>query len=138
MNLNRISKFALLLALAFCAPMKALAAGEAMFSKGHSTWTVAGVSCTASATDITATVAGFSISAYRLLNTETTIAVYIGHDSLVSNDTSNARAGERLAAGASGVWEIGKNPDLAQAAVKIWCRAASGTARLSRAVFSYK
>ena len=138
MNLNRIFKFALLLALVFCAPMKALAAGEAMFSKGYSTWTVSGVSCTSAATDITGAVAGFNVGAYRLGNLETTIAVFIGQDALVSNDTSNARVGEKLTAGSSGVWEIGKNPDLAVIPVKIWCRAASGTARLSRAIFGWK
>lgn len=137
MNLNRLSKFALLLALTL-SPIKALAAGEAMYSKGHSTWTVAGVSCASAATDITGSLPGFNIGAYRIQNTDPTVAVYIGHDSLVSNDTASARLGEKIAAGGNGVWEIGRNPDIANALVKVWCRAASGTVRVSVAIFGWK
>lgn len=133
-----IKKIFALVGILLASTLNANAAGEAMFSKGHSTWTVAGVACTANATDITGSIAGFDISAYRIGNLDTATAVYIGHDNLVSNDATNARVGEKLTAGSSGVWEIGKNPDLAQRAVKLWCRSAAGSIRLSLALFGYK
>lgn len=133
-----MTKIFALVGILLASTLNANAAGEAMFSKGHSTWTVAGVSCTSVATQITGSLSGFDITAYRIGNLDTSVAVYIGHDEYVSNDTSNARVGEKLTAGSSGVWEIGKNPDLAQRAVKLWCRAASGTVRLSLALFGMK
>lgn len=138
MNLTRTIKTAALLLAVFWAAVPAKAAGEAMFSKGHSTWTVSGIDCTSVATNITGSLDAFDITAYRLTNLDTSVAVFIGHDALVSNDTTSARVGEKLTAGSNGVWEIGKNPDLAQALVKIWCRSASGTVRLARAIFGSK
>jgi len=122
---------------------KSNAAGESMFSKGHSTWTVAGVTCSSgTATDITGSLVGFDINAYRLQNQDSSDAVWIGYSSAVSTDTASAYLGEKLNAGDNGVWELGKNPDLAQAVVKIFCKAAdaAGAAgvRLSRAIFGSK
>ena len=138
-----MTKIFALVGILLASTLNANAAGEAMFSKGHSTWTVAGVTCqTATATDITAAISGFNLSAYRLTNLDSTHAVFIGYTSAVSDTASSANVGEKLPPGSNGVWEIGKNPDLAGSPVKIWCIAASAAGssgvRLARAIFGYK
>ena len=112
------------------------------YDKGYSTATVSGVTCTSgTAVEITATLSGFNLGAYRLINQDSADEVYIGFSSSVSSDTASGFLGEKLAAGASGVWELGWNPDLS-AAVKLWCKAADAAgaagARISLAVFGYK
>lgn len=139
----KIKTFFALVGILLASTLNANAAGEAMFSKGHSTWTVSGVTCATSvATDITAAISGFNLSAYRLTNLDSTHAVFIGYTSAVSDTASSAAVGEKLSAGSNGVWELGKNPDIAGAPVKIFCIAASaaGSAgvRLSRALFGFK
>lgn len=119
------------------------ASGEAMFSKGHSTWSVVGVTCTSgTAADITGALTGYDISAYRLQNQHTAIAVWIGPDVLTSTDSTKSTLGEQLTAGSNGVWELGKNPDAANVAIKIFCKAADSAGqqgvRLSRAIFGFK
>ena len=140
---SRTIKFALAIGLLALTTTKSYAAGEASFSKGHSTWTVEGVTCTTgTAVEITKELTGFNISGYRLINQDSADSIWLGPDSSVSTDTTKAQLGEVLAAGASGVWELGRNPDRAQLAVKLWCKAAdaagASAVRLSRAVFGYK
>lgn len=132
-----------ILGILFGIGSNANAAGESMFSKGHSTWTVSGVTCATSvATDITGSISGFDINAYRLQNQDTAIAVWIGSNANLSTDTTKSNLGEKLTSGSNGVWEVGKNPDLAQSLVKIYCMAAdaagSAGVRLSRAIFGSK
>lgn len=146
--ISRTSKlFALAIGLlALTAP--SYAAGEASFSKGHSTWTVEGVYCsTGTATEITKDLTGFAISGYRLTNQHTAVAVWISPDSVISTDSINGNQGttglgEKLTAGSNGVWELGNNPDRAQLAVKIYCKAGDAAAQLgvwlSRSVFGFK
>lgn len=112
------------------------------YDKGYSTATVAGVTCTSgTAVEITSTLSGFNLGAYRLINQDSADEAYIGFDNQVSTIAASAFLGEKLASGASGVWDLGWNPDT-RAAVKLWCRAAdaAGVAgvRLSRAVFGYR
>jgi hypothetical protein len=120
------------------------AAGEAMFDKGASTWTVAAVKCTSgTAIEITTGIAGFDISMYRLTNQHTAVAVWVGPTSVISTDAINGTTlGEQIAAGSRVEYKLGKNPDLAQQAVKIFCQAgdAAGAlgARVSRVVFGMK
>lgn len=137
------TKLFALVGILLASVMNASAAGESMFAKGHSTWTVIGMTCaTAVATDITASLPGFNINSYRLSNSETSFAVYIGGDSGVSVDPTNLKYGEKIAGGGNGVWELGTNPDQAHALVKIWCKAAAAAGnagvRISRAVFGSK
>lgn len=138
-----MTKIFALIGILLASTLNANAAGEAVFSKGHSSWTVAGVTCATSvASEITASIDGFNLSAYRLTNQDASNPVWIGYTSAVSSDTTKAQLGEKLSPGSNGVWEIGKNPDLAQAAVKIFCKAAdaagSAGVRLSMAIFGYK
>lgn len=112
------------------------------YDKGYSTATVAGVTCsTGTSIEITATLSGFNLGAYRLINQDSADEVYIGFNTNVSSDTASNLLGEKLAAGASGVWELGWNPD-SVAVVKLWCKAADAAgaagARISRAVFGYR
>lgn len=112
------------------------------YDKGYSSATVSGVTCTSgTAVEITGSMAGFNVGAYRLINQDSADEVYIGFSNAVSSDTASGFLGEKLASGASGVWELGWNPDTS-AAVKLWCRAADAAgvagARLSRAIFGYR
>ena len=137
-----LSVFALLASLS----NPALAAGEASFSKGHPMWDATGVNCssgTATATQITVSTPGFVTSGVRLIN-QSAFDVWIGYDNAVSTKTligdSAVKRGEKLAAGASGVWELGYD-SRAQVRPKMFCRAADAagatTAALSVAIFAY-
>jgi hypothetical protein len=121
------------------------AAGEAMFSKGHSSWTVTGVNCTTgTAIILPTTITGYITSGVRVINQDATYAVWIGQDVNVSTKTllgdSLTGRGEKVAAGASGVWEVGWD-HTKQIRPKLYCKAADGagtnTVPLSIAVFAY-
>lgn len=133
-----IKKIFALMVLSLCAV--GAHADNGNYTKGFSTWTVGGVTCLETATDITATITGFDIGAYRLTNVATSAAVYVSPDISMSNDTTVATAGEKIAAGSKETWAVGKNPDLANVKVKMYCRAASGagSVRLIRSAFGYK
>ena len=126
-----------------------LSAASQDFDKGYSTWTVAGVYCTSgTAAEISGSIDGFNIAAYRLINQDTTAAVWLGYSSSVSTGTAlvatgvDSNLGEKLAAGESGVWNVGKNPDIGLALLKLYCKAADAAGatgvRLSRALFGWK
>lgn len=112
------------------------------YDKGFSSATVMGVKCdTSTVKELTQTMSGFNIAAYRVVNTDSADEVYFGYSNRVSSDALHADLGEKVAAGGSAVFEIGRNPDTS-AAVKLWCKAADAAgaagARISLAVFGYK
>ena len=124
--------------------VSAQAAGEANFSKGHPKWDSTGVNCSSgTATQITISTPGFTTSGVRLTN-QSSVDVWIGYDSSVSSKTafgdSKVKRGEKLAAGASGVWELGYDMR-AQSRPGLFCIAAdaasTATAALSAAIFGY-
>ena len=140
--MNRSIRFLALLVGLIATSAPAKASGEAMFSKGHSTWTVTGVNCsTGTSVQISAALSGFQISAYRIQNQDSADAVWIGHNTNVSTQALSG-LGEKITAGSNAVWELGRNPDIALPIVGLWCRAADAAGAtgvtLSRATFGYK
>jgi hypothetical protein len=128
------------------AAILALSAGSAhaytlTYDKGASSATVVGVNCTSgTAVEITQTMPGFQIYAYRLGNPNRSSPVYIGYNSSVSADTTAAGVGSEIPASGSGVYAIGYNPDTS-ANVKLWCIASSAIAngvRIITEVFGLK
>lgn len=142
--MNRTIKIFALVASLAALTTKANAAGEAMFSKGHPVWDSTGVNCTTgTVVQITASTSAYITSGVRLQN-QGSFDVWIGYDSNVSTKTLNAdsktKRGEKLAAGASGVWELGYNYKT-NVHAKLFCIAADGagttTVPLSAAIFAY-
>ena len=147
MNLNRVIKLLALAALLALMPRSSHAQGEAMFSKGHSTWTAVGVNCTTgTAAAITISTVGFITSGVRITNqsSTSTYSVWLGPTMYVSTKTLTGDAaalrGEKLAPGSSGVWELGYD-SRGQVRPKIFCLAADqaggNTVPLSIAIFGY-
>ena len=147
MNLNRVIKLLALAALLALMPRSSHATGEATYSKGHSTWTAVGFNCSSgTAVSIIISTVGFITSGVRITNesSTSTYSVWLGPNQYVSTKTltgdAAANRGEKLAPGASGVWELGYD-SRAQVRPKIFCLAAdqSGTNNvpLSIAIFGY-
>lgn len=145
MNLTKFVVFTAFLGLLALLPKSAMAQ-EANYSKGHSTWTVTGVNCstgTVGARIVISTV-GFTTSGIRITNQDPTYAVWLGPRIDVSSKTafgdSVTNRGEKLAAGASGVWELGYDMR-GQIRPTIFCIAADAaggaTVPLSVAIFGY-
>lgn len=143
--LNRLTKFLAVAALLFCVSKPVHAEGDALFSKGHTMWDSTGVNCTTgTAVQITVSTPGWITSGVRLTNQDSTYAVWIGYDSNVSTKTlagdAKVKRGEKLVAGASGVWELGYD-SRSQTRPKLFCIAADGAGTsmvpLSAAIFAY-
>lgn len=145
MKLNRAIKALAFAAILAILPGAARASGEAVYSKGHSTWTAVGFQCSSgTAGGIVISTVGFITSAVRITNQDATYAVWLGPRVDVSTKTlagdSSTNRGEKLAAGSSGVWELGYD-NRAQVRPKIFCIAADGVGALqvplSIAIFGY-
>lgn len=108
----------------------------------NSTAVVRGVTCssgTAARLDYLSTSAnllsGHSRAGIRVQNQDSTYSVWIGFASNVSSMTASGFLGEKLVAGASAPYPIGKN-------VSLWCIAQDGAGasgvRVSASFFGYK
>jgi hypothetical protein len=121
------------------------------YDKGYSTWVVTGVICTTgtSVEVSTAIAGGYNIGTYRFINQDGADAVWLGPLTNVSTTATNGNAsngynnlGEKIVAGGSGTWDLGRDGGSSAAKVKIWCMAEDAAggpgAVLSRAIFGYK
>lgn len=122
------------------------ASGDALFSKGHSTWTVTGINCSSgTAIQITISTVGFITSGVRITNQDSTYPAWFGPRANVSTKTLITDAlvnrGEKLTAGGSGVWELGYD-DVIQVRPTMFCIGpdAAGTAGvpISVSIFGYR
>ena len=118
---------------------------ESIYTKGFSTFTVTGVVCTTgTAVNVTQRISGYNLGGLRIQNQDTN-AAWIGFNSSVSTTTTTGanrtNLGERLDAGANGVWAIDYNSD-DRVQVKTWCKAADAASAaavsLSITAFGYK
>lgn len=114
-----------------------------MYEKGFSSATVSGVKCdTSTVVELTGSMPGFNIAGYRVVNHDSADEVYFGYSSRTSSDVFHADLGVKVASGGSAVFMNGRNPDAANALVKLFCKAADAAgaagARISLEVFGYK
>lgn len=113
---------------------------DAVYEKGFSTATFVGasVSSGAVAVELTQTIEGFNVAGYRINNPESS-DIFVGYDVNVSTSKWSAKYGERVPAGGSATFNVGRNPDL-KAAVRLFAKAADAltNARVNVTAFGYK
>lgn len=123
---------ALALGLMFASSQAQAADGKGTYDVGYSTFVPVGIICTTGTVrQLNATrPTGFThnIAGYRIQNHDSADSVYIGTVRVSSGtngtDTHVATLGERLAAGASGVWHVFRDRKDSNNNTPIYCLAA--------------